>query len=102
MVARANEDAVVGMLRTQGASEVVQPEFEAALEFVRHTLGSFTPDPARLEAELAARRDGYYRTRRRRASMTAPTTGSPFPPSVFHRGQPHGGRRPAPPNAGAS
>jgi CPA2 family monovalent cation:H+ antiporter-2 len=61
VVARAGEAAVVGMLGAQGASEVVQPEFEAALEFVRHTLGSFTPDAARLEAELAARRDSYYR-----------------------------------------
>jgi CPA2 family monovalent cation:H+ antiporter-2 len=62
VVTRADEEAVVEMLRAQGAREVVQPEFEAALEFVRHTLGSFTPDTARLEAELAARRDGYYRT----------------------------------------
>jgi monovalent cation:H+ antiporter-2, CPA2 family len=61
VVARAEGETAVGMLHSQGADEVVQPEFEAALEFVRHTLGSFAPDAARLEAELAARRDSYYR-----------------------------------------
>jgi monovalent cation:H+ antiporter-2, CPA2 family len=61
VVARADAAAVVGMLRAEGAGEVVQPEFEAALEFVRHTLGAYLPDASRLEADLAARRDRYYR-----------------------------------------
>jgi CPA2 family monovalent cation:H+ antiporter-2 len=44
-----------------GASEVVHPEFEAGLEFVRHTLHRFGVDGTQLQALLARRRRDFYR-----------------------------------------
>ncbi len=38
---RATEPRAVKMLKEGGASEVVQPEFEAGLEFIRRTARAF-------------------------------------------------------------
>lgn len=39
-----------------GATEVVYPQFEAGLEFIRHTLARFGSDPAEIARFIAARR----------------------------------------------
>jgi len=46
-----------------GASEVVQPEVEAGLEFLRHTLHRFGVDRTQLQALLARKRRDAYRQR---------------------------------------
>ncbi|MEX1254856.1 MAG: cation:proton antiporter [Dehalococcoidia bacterium] len=46
-----------------GASEVVHPEFEAGLEFVRHALHRFGVDSTQIQALLARRRRDFYRER---------------------------------------
>ncbi len=46
-----------------GASEVVHPEFEAGLEFVRHTLHRFGVDSTQVQAVLARRRRDFYEPR---------------------------------------
>jgi CPA2 family monovalent cation:H+ antiporter-2 len=45
-----------GRLMEAGASEVVHPEFEAGLEFVRHTLHRYGVDGTQIQALLARRR----------------------------------------------
>ena len=56
---RAQEDyeALLGA----GAAEVVQPEFEAGLEFVRHTLHRYGVDRTQIQLLLARRRRDFYR-----------------------------------------
>jgi CPA2 family monovalent cation:H+ antiporter-2 len=56
---RAREDyaALIGA----GAAEVVQPEFEAGLEFVRHTLHRYGVDRTQIQMLLARRRRDFYR-----------------------------------------
>ncbi|MCH8902139.1 MAG: cation:proton antiporter [Chloroflexi bacterium] len=56
---RAQEDyrALLGA----GAAEVVQPEFEAGLEFVRHTLHRYGVDRTQIQLVLARRRRDFYR-----------------------------------------
>ncbi|MDZ4277562.1 MAG: cation:proton antiporter, partial [Dehalococcoidia bacterium] len=51
---RGSEDR--DALRDAGAGEVVQPEFEAGLEFVRHTLHRYGVDRTQIQALLARRR----------------------------------------------
>jgi CPA2 family monovalent cation:H+ antiporter-2 len=55
---RAQEDheALLG----SGAAEVVHPEFEAGLEFVRHTLHRYGIDRTQIQALLARRRRDFY------------------------------------------
>jgi CPA2 family monovalent cation:H+ antiporter-2 len=56
--ARAGEDHQ--MLMRAGAMEVVRPEFEAGLEFVRHTLHRYGVDRTQIQALLARRRREIY------------------------------------------
>jgi CPA2 family monovalent cation:H+ antiporter-2 len=49
------------MLRRAGSSEVVDPEFEAGLEFVRHVLHRFGIDAREITALQAQRRAEHYR-----------------------------------------
>lgn len=56
---RAQEDH--DALLAAGASEVVHPEFEAGLEFLRHALHRFGVDSLQIQALLARRRRDLYR-----------------------------------------
>jgi CPA2 family monovalent cation:H+ antiporter-2 len=47
-------------LITAGADEVVHPEFEAGLEFVRHTLHRYGVDRTQIQALLGRRRRDFY------------------------------------------
>src|SRR5579883_240429 len=60
VVVRADAAATVAALQRSGVDETVQPEFEAALEFVRHTLSRYGVDGAALEVDLNARRTAFY------------------------------------------
>ncbi|MFQ5879170.1 MAG: cation:proton antiporter [Dehalococcoidia bacterium] len=51
-------------LRQAGATEVVHAEFEAGLEFVRHTLHRFGVSSMEIQALLARRRADYYADQR--------------------------------------
>jgi CPA2 family monovalent cation:H+ antiporter-2 len=48
-------------LRDEGAAEAVLPEFEAGLEFVRHTLRRFGVSGQEIQSVISARRATYYR-----------------------------------------
>ncbi len=60
VVARGAQDDLP-LLRRAGASEVVDPEFEASLEFVRHVLHRFGVDGREIAALQAQRRSDHYR-----------------------------------------
>lgn len=60
VIVRAPAAIDVGRLTEGGADEVVQPEFEAGLEFVRQILGWQGIDPAATDALVAARRGVVY------------------------------------------
>lgn len=60
VIVRAPAAVDVGRLTEEGADEVVQPEFEAGLEFVRQILGWQGIDPDSTEAMVAARRTMVY------------------------------------------
>ena len=60
VVARSSRDGVT-LLRRAGASEVVDPEFEASLEFVRHVLHRFGVDAREIIALQTRWRSEYYR-----------------------------------------
>ncbi len=60
VVARGAQDDLP-LLRRAGASEVVDPEFEASLEFVRHVLHRFGVDGREIVALQAQRRSDHYR-----------------------------------------
>jgi CPA2 family monovalent cation:H+ antiporter-2 len=51
------------VLREAGAAEVVHAEFEAGLEFVRHTLHRYGVSTPEIEALLSRRRQDYYARR---------------------------------------
>lgn len=61
IVARSSGDGLT-MLRHAGASEVVDPEFEASLEFVRHVLHRFGVDGREIGALQTRWRAEYYRS----------------------------------------
>lgn len=61
IVARATDAGDVARLRAAGANEVVQPEFEAGIEVIRHTLGRFGVSGAELQNVAAGRRASFYR-----------------------------------------
>jgi CPA2 family monovalent cation:H+ antiporter-2 len=63
IVARSAGDGVA-LLKRAGASEVVDPEFEASLEFVRHVLHRFGIDGREIGAIQTQRRADYYRVER--------------------------------------
>jgi CPA2 family monovalent cation:H+ antiporter-2 len=60
VVTRAQARDEVDYLRAAGADEVVQPEFEAGLEFVRHVLRRQGVSAAETTALLARRRADFY------------------------------------------
>ncbi len=60
VVTRAQARDEVDYLRAAGADEVVQPEFEAGLEFVRHVLRRQGVSNAETSALLARRRADFY------------------------------------------
>ncbi len=49
VIARLPEESVAERLRKLGVSEIVEPAFEASLEFVRHTLGYYRVDTSEIE-----------------------------------------------------
>jgi monovalent cation:H+ antiporter-2, CPA2 family len=61
VIARATTGGEVGSLGEAGASEVVQPEFEAGLEFVRQVLRWHGITAREVELILAGRRGAFYR-----------------------------------------
>jgi CPA2 family monovalent cation:H+ antiporter-2 len=60
VVTRATKEDEVELLRTAGADEVVQPEFEAGMEFVRHVLRRHGVPAREVTAILGRRRSSYY------------------------------------------
>ncbi|MGH2532019.1 MAG: cation:proton antiporter [Thermomicrobiales bacterium] len=60
VITRATQEDEVELLRTAGADEVVQPEFEAGLEFVRHILRRHGVAAREVNAILGRRRTSYY------------------------------------------
>ncbi len=69
VVTRAQARDEVELLRAAGADEVVQPEFEAGLEFIRHVLRRQGVSAVETNALLARRRADFYE---------APDDRSPF------------------------
>ncbi len=61
IVARAESADDVSRLRDAGATEVVQPEFEAGVEVIRHTLGRLGVSGTELQNITAGRRSAFYR-----------------------------------------
>ncbi|HUG55690.1 MAG TPA: cation:proton antiporter [Candidatus Limnocylindrales bacterium] len=61
IVARANSYREIERLRKAGASDVVQPEFEAGVEIIRHTLGRYGIGGLELSHLAAGRRQSFYR-----------------------------------------
>ncbi|MDQ3693083.1 MAG: cation:proton antiporter [Chloroflexota bacterium] len=60
IVTRATDADVVEILRRAGAGEVVQPEFEAGLEFVRHVLRRQGVSARETELVITRRRTTFY------------------------------------------
>jgi CPA2 family monovalent cation:H+ antiporter-2 len=60
IVARAEAAEDVAKLREAGATEVVQPEFEAGLEVIRHALGRLGVSGTELQNIAAGRRGSFY------------------------------------------
>ena len=60
IIARAAVRGEVQMLREDGASEVVQPEFEAGLEFTRYVLRRLGVSSREMEMAAARRRSRFY------------------------------------------
>ena len=61
IVARAVGAEHLDRLRSAGATEVVQPEFEAGLEVIRHALRRFGVGGLELSNAVNGRRGAYYR-----------------------------------------
>ncbi|MCC7107059.1 MAG: cation:proton antiporter [Chloroflexi bacterium] len=61
IVARAPDAEQVARLRQAGASAVVQPEFEAGLEVIRHALRRYGIGSSELFNAMASRRVAFYR-----------------------------------------
>ncbi len=72
IVTRARNPAEVAMLREAGANEVVQPEFEAGLEFVRHVLRRHGVSSRELEILAVGRRAAFYGEQEDEASGFSP------------------------------
>jgi CPA2 family monovalent cation:H+ antiporter-2 len=62
IVVRGSGVETHALLRELGAREVVDPEFEASLEFVRHVLHRFGLDAREIAALQQARRSEHYRS----------------------------------------
>ena len=61
MVARAADVREVERLQQAGATEVVQPEFEAGVEVIRHALRRYGTGGLELVGVVAGRRSAFYR-----------------------------------------
>jgi CPA2 family monovalent cation:H+ antiporter-2 len=61
IVARAADGRRVERLRQAGATEAVQPEFEAGVEVIRHTLRHYGVGGLELVNMIAGRRAAFYR-----------------------------------------
>ena len=61
VVARAVDVEHLERLRAAGATEVVQPEFEAGVEVIRHALRRFGVGGMELSSAVAGRRSAFYR-----------------------------------------
>src|SRR2546430_2546167 len=61
IVARGRSAADLERLRRAGAAEVVQPEFEAGQEVIRHALRRFGLGGLELSNLITLRRAAYYR-----------------------------------------
>jgi CPA2 family monovalent cation:H+ antiporter-2 len=61
IVARAVGVDHLDRLRSAGAAEVVQPEFEAGVEVIRHALRRFGVGGLELANVVSGRRGAYYR-----------------------------------------
>jgi hypothetical protein len=59
-VARAQRGEDVERLRRAGADVVVQPEFEAGVEVIRHTFQRYGVMGAELDHLVSGRRRGFY------------------------------------------
>jgi CPA2 family monovalent cation:H+ antiporter-2 len=68
IIARATNEGELGPLEHVGADELVQPEFEAGLEFVRQTLSWCDAPDEDTRDLLERRRVGYYEVKARAAS----------------------------------
>jgi monovalent cation:H+ antiporter-2, CPA2 family len=66
IVARARDEEQVERLRELGAREVVQPEFEAGVEVIRHALLSFGVSGPELSIAISGRRRRFYQREERR------------------------------------
>lgn len=62
VIARATAFGEIGPLDATGAEEIVQPEFEAGMEFVRQTLVWCALPDDTVSTTLAKRRSAYYET----------------------------------------
>jgi CPA2 family monovalent cation:H+ antiporter-2 len=60
IVARVSQATDVERLRQAGATEVVQPEFEAGVEVIRHALARYGVGADELDHEVATRRQSFY------------------------------------------
>ncbi len=63
VIARARDATSVPELRKAGAAEVVYPEFEAGLEFIRHILHRYGVSLVEIQALLQAQRAAQYERR---------------------------------------
>lgn len=61
IIVRSHSLEEMERLREAGATEAVLPEFEAGLEFVRHTLRRFGVSGQEIQSHISARRTTYYR-----------------------------------------
>jgi monovalent cation:H+ antiporter-2, CPA2 family len=61
IIARGGSAVDLERLRSAGATEVVQPEFEAGVEVIRHALRRFGVGGLELSGLVAGRRAAYYR-----------------------------------------
>jgi CPA2 family monovalent cation:H+ antiporter-2 len=62
IIARSHTNEEIDVLTHLGAREVVQPEFEAALELGSHLLNTLGEPPFDIQAVLSRIRDDRYRT----------------------------------------
>lgn len=60
IIARADVQGEIASLRTDGASEIVQPEFEAGMEFTRYVLRRLGVSSRELDMMNARRRSRFY------------------------------------------
>src|SRR5262249_32697213 len=63
IVSRGGSIEALDRLRAAGATEVVQPEFEAGVEVIRHALRRFGVGGMELSSAVAGRRRAYYSIR---------------------------------------